>query len=160
MLAVESRHQLDNQRLCPSVAARTPRCTVAAARAREVSRRRPPGQFVEYGSVPMSRSAARPSSVPSKARVRFRVALASVFVVAVLVGGAFGLASVVGADATTVPTQTGVAQVHQGETLSAVAARVAPQARRVATVRRIVQLNGLSGVSVRAGQTLVVPTGG
>ncbi len=160
MLAVDSRYQLENQRLCPSVAVRTPRSTVAAGRAREVSRRRPAGQFVEYGSMPISRSAARPSSVPSRARARVRVALAGVFLLAVLAGGAFGFASVVGADGPTVPTQTGVAQVHQGETLSAVAARVAPQAQRAAMVRRIVQLNGLSGVSVRAGQTLVVPMGG
>ncbi|MEO9222549.1 MAG: LysM peptidoglycan-binding domain-containing protein [Mycobacteriaceae bacterium] len=160
MLAVESRHPLDNQHLCPSVAAPTPRSAVAARRARGVSRRRPAGQFVEYGSVPISRSAARPSSAPSKARVRVRVALLGVFVMAVVAGGAFGLASAMGADTTAVPTQTGVAQVHQGETLSGVAARVAPQAQRAATVRRIVQLNGLSGVSIRAGQTLVVPTGG
>ena len=160
MLAVDSRHQLDNQRLCPSVAVRTPHSTVAVGRAREVSRRRPAGRFVEYGSVPINRSAARPSPVPSKARVRVRVALAGVFLVAVLAGGAFGLASIVGAGATAVPAQTGVAQVHPGETLSAVADRVAPQAQRAAVVRRIVQLNGLSDVSVRAGQTLVVPMGG
>ena len=160
MLAVDSHRPVDNQRVRPPVAVRTPRPTVAAGRARAVSRRRPAGRFVEYGSVPIGRSAAQPPSVPSKTRVRVRVAVAGVFLVAVLAGGAFGLAALLGADGTTVPTQTGVAQVHQGETLSAVAARVAPQTQRSAVVRRIVQLNGLSDVSVRAGQTLVVPTGG
>lgn len=47
--------------------------------------------------------------------------------------------------------------VHQGETLWAVAQRVAPGRDPRAVISRIQELNGLRGGQVRAGQLLILP---
>ncbi len=146
------------QRACPSAPSRTSRSRVVASRPHEVARRRPAGRLVEYGATPAGAAARRPQQVlPSSTRRRLRVLVACALLAMVLAGAGFGLASLAGANTGDVPTQTGVVQVHQGETLSELSARVAPGASRSAVVQRIVQLNGLTDVAVRAGQALVVP---
>ncbi|WP_280337848.1 LysM peptidoglycan-binding domain-containing protein [Nocardia wallacei] len=55
---------------------------------------------------------------------------------------------------------TAVVQVGAGESLSEVAARVAPGVPVRDTVRKIVELNGLRGAEVSSGRTLIVPASG
>ncbi len=55
--------------------------------------------------------------------------------------------------------QLAVVQVHPGETLQHVAARVAPDAPTAQVVQRIRELNKLDSSSVDAGQTLIAPIG-
>ncbi|ORX01048.1 hypothetical protein AWC30_14305 [Mycolicibacillus trivialis] len=67
----------------------------------------------------------------------------------------FGAA--VAAQAEQVPAELAVVQVHSGETLEHLAARVAPGApagRVAATIR---ELNGLESTALEAGQTLIAP---
>lgn len=66
-------------------------------------------------------------------------------------------------DRTSAPTPTSdqlaVVQVHPGETLGHLAARVAPDAPTAQVVQRIRELNKLDSASVDAGQTLIAPVG-
>lgn len=158
MLALDESRAIAPRRVCPSPAS-VPRVRTLAVRPHEVARRRPAGRFVKYGpAVAAPRPTPPPSRpAPSLLRVRARVAVACALLLVVAAGAVCGLASLAGSEAAAVPVQTGVVQVHQGETLSELAARVAPGAPSSEVVQRIVQLNALSGVSVRAGQTLVVP---
>lgn len=161
MLALDDSRSMATERLSYPAPTRTPRSTLVKHRPHEVAWRRPAGRFVEYGAVPTPLLAPRSQLLgPSKARVRVRVAVAGAVLVVVLAGVVFGLASFAGSAASAVPVRTGVVHVHQGETLSELATRVAPGVPRSALVPRIVQLNALDGVSVRAGQALVVPLGG
>jgi LysM domain len=59
--------------------------------------------------------------------------------------------------ASTVPQRTAVVRVAPGESLLQLAGRVAPGSDPSAVVNRIMQLNGLTGTAVRAGQPLTVP---
>ncbi|MFT4199620.1 MAG: LysM peptidoglycan-binding domain-containing protein [Gordonia sp. (in: high G+C Gram-positive bacteria)] len=86
-------------------------------------------------------------------------------VAAVLVGAALaGLVwffTVVGgnfaAAAAPEPVSTSVVHVRGGETLNAVAARVAPEVPRQAVINQLRALNGMTSVQVSTGQALVVP---
>lgn len=162
MLAVDGRDQVGSRRLhpCVPVLVRAPRSTVAEGCVRTVPRRRPAGRLTQYGAVPTGLPTLSPSSMPSRSRVRARRALAAACVIVVAAGVAFGLVSLAGGGSASVPGSTGVTQVRHGETLSELASRVAPAGQRAEVVQRIVALNQLSGVSVRAGQALVVPLGG
>lgn len=55
--------------------------------------------------------------------------------------------------------QLAVVQVHPGETLQHLAARVAPDVPTAQVVQRIRELNKLDSSSVDAGQTLIAPVG-
>lgn len=55
--------------------------------------------------------------------------------------------------------QLAVVQVHPGETLQRLAARVAPDVPTAQVVQRIRELNKLDSSSVDAGQTLIAPIG-
>lgn len=158
-------------RSVPATPARTRRPRVSGVRPRELALRRPGGRFVDYGAAPAPSVAAGPArphccppaagrggrQAPSAALIRLRVLLALLAVGIVLVGAGAGLTRLVAGQGDGVPVSTAVVQVRQGENLSAVAARVAPAASTSAVVRKIVELNGLSTVSVRSGQALVVP---
>lgn len=159
MLAVDSPHQGGSRPSMPSESVRTLGSTVAGGRGHTVSRCRPAGRFTQYGAVPTGLPPVSPSSKPSCSGVRACRALATACLIVVAAGGVFGLASFAGGASSTVPSNTAVTQVRQGETLSELASRVAPEAQQAAVVQRIVALNQLSGVSVRAGQALVVPLG-
>ena len=69
---------------------------------------------------------------------------------------AFGAYTGAMADST-VPSTTAVVRVGVGESLSELAARTAPGSDVAAVVDRIIELNGLAGVEVFAGQPLTVP---
>ncbi|ORV07941.1 LysM peptidoglycan-binding domain-containing protein [Mycobacterium celatum] len=58
-----------------------------------------------------------------------------------------------------VPDRLAVVRVEPGETLSHLAARVAPDAPAGQVAERIRQLNGLGTATLAAGQTLIAPVG-
>lgn len=62
-----------------------------------------------------------------------------------------------GAISAPAPDRLAVVQVHAGETLATVAARVAPDAPVGHVVDRIRELNALQSSSLQAGQTLIAP---
>ncbi|MBD0322349.1 MAG: LysM peptidoglycan-binding domain-containing protein [Aldersonia sp.] len=88
------------------------------------------------------------------------VLIAAALLTAVVVVGLLGLANLRADGPSTVPADTAVVTVRQGETLSDVAARIAPQASSARVVDEIRTLNDMSSAGVRAGQTLVVPAFG
>lgn len=107
--------------------------------------------------VAMSRAchAAGPVSAVVTAAVAGLAALITIWL------GAMAQAATAGRDepAARVPERLAVIQVHAGESLQQVAARVAPDAPAGRTVDRIMELNDLDSVAVFAGQTLVTPIG-
>ncbi|WP_154814130.1 LysM peptidoglycan-binding domain-containing protein [Actinophytocola xinjiangensis] len=70
-----------------------------------------------------------------------------------------GLGALAGAGAVDVPARTEVVRVQPGETLSDLAARMAPSSDRGAVVDRIRELNALDA-GLRPGQPLRVPAEG
>lgn len=125
---------------------------------------REPVRYVRTG-VAMSRAphgrppvAARP--ITPAATVALALVAAAITVWLGLVAH-FG-AAVTGGDARTgnaVPERLGVVQVHAGESLRQLAARVAPDAPAGAVAERIRELNRLDSANLDAGQTLITPIG-
>jgi hypothetical protein len=116
--------------------------------------RRPP---TRVGSVTRPRRPIPATCAPRRASVRWPwlVALAigsalTVVALGVLAGGATGAGG-------SVPEQTTLVSVGQGETLSELAERFAPASDTQDVVRRIQQLNDLDGVAVPVGLPLAVP---
>jgi hypothetical protein len=107
----------------------------------------------------------RPVGVPARPAVavlrRRRVVAAAVLgvVLGVLLGVLVAQLVTAGA-AAPAPVGTTVAVVEAGESLSDVAARVAPDADTGAVVARIRELNALDGAAVVPGRPLVVPAAG
>ncbi|PVZ14324.1 LysM peptidoglycan-binding domain-containing protein [Actinomycetospora cinnamomea] len=101
---------------------------------------------------------ARPAVAPAVLRRR-RVLAAAVLgvVLGVLLGVLVALLVPVGAATAPAPAGTTVAVVEAGESLSDVAARVAPGADTGAVVARIRELNTLEHAAVAPGRPLVVP---
>lgn len=91
----------------------------------------------------------RPAARPMRVLVGVGV-LSAMAIVLLAALGAFGSAGAV-------PDRTAVVQVHQGQTLTELAAASAPDSDRSAVISRIEDLNGLSSGVLRAGQSLVVP---
>ena len=77
--------------------------------------------------------------------------LAGLVWVFVIVGGDYEAASAPD------PVATSVVHVRGGETLHAVAARVAPDVPRQAVINQLRALNGMTSVTLTVGQALVVP---
>ncbi|CRK55771.1 Peptidoglycan-binding LysM [Alloactinosynnema sp. L-07] len=98
---------------------------------------------------------AGPECAPRRAPLPVVVLLgvATVVALAFLGLGAFA-GSMAGAD---VPRTTTVVRVEPGESLSELAARMAPDSDVTAVVAKIRELNGLTGSMVRVGQPLTVP---
>lgn len=71
--------------------------------------------------------------------------------------GAFAHAGGIGGRAPAQPEQLAVVQVHAGENLQRLAARVAPDAPVDRVVERIRELNQLPSSALDAGQTLIAP---
>ncbi|WP_328607768.1 LysM peptidoglycan-binding domain-containing protein [Amycolatopsis sp. NBC_00345] len=82
------------------------------------------------------------------------IAAAACLVVTAL--GVFGA----GAPGGAVPSRTASVSVEQGDTLSAIAARFAPDSDQDAVVTRIKQLNNLDGAVLTPGLPLTVPVAG
>ncbi|WP_436495822.1 LysM peptidoglycan-binding domain-containing protein [Actinokineospora sp. HUAS TT18] len=91
----------------------------------------------------------RPAPLP----VIVLLSVATVVALAFLGLGAFA-GSMAGAD---VPATTTVVRVEPGESLSELAARMAPDSDVAAVVVKIRELNNLDGSAVRVGQPLTVP---
>ena len=131
-------------------------CGAGVCRPRAV---RPASPGVRYGHARV-----RASHVPHPAvRVeRARLGLATLALAALLsaaaVCGLLELAQLRSGEAAA--PQTTVVQVHEGEPLSEVAARVAPDAPVRDTVRKIMELNALRGARAASGGTLIVPMSG
>ncbi len=96
-----------------------------------------------------------PSERVERARIGFARLAVTALVSAVVVCGLVGVSQLRSAEAG--PGPTTVVQVRAGESLSEVAARVAPDAPVRDTVHKIVELNGLRGAEVATGRTLIVP---
>ncbi|MDH6281909.1 hypothetical protein M2280_003131 [Prescottella agglutinans] len=121
---------------------------------------------VRYDAVPRHGSrgsrvstASTPSHDQRPARLRLtglsNVAAAVVVTIAAVLG--LGALANLTAGPGAVPAETAAVRVHGGETLSDVAARVAPDAPVGQVVDRIMELNEMSSAAVRAGQTLLAP---
>lgn len=116
-------------------------------RLRPPTRRRPVGA---------PRVVATPECGPRRSASPVALLVAVALTVAALVYG-FGVYAGAMADST-VPTATTVVRVAEGETLSELAARMAPGSDVSAVVDRIRELNGLGSAELFPGQPLTVPT--
>ena len=139
----------------PSLVPRTRR----PAGARRPALRRPGGRPLSYADAPAPVRLSRASHRPSHGQVVRRRAVAWVVLTLLAVLAVAGLVALRAAGAAVVPSATSVVQVQEGESLSTLAGRVAPDAPTAAVVERIVSLNGLTGATVRPGESLVVPVG-
>jgi hypothetical protein len=93
---------------------------------------------------------------PASGAIGWLVLVAGLAFVVVLSIGLFAG----GQDTASVPAQTVLVQVHQGESLWGVAQRMAPSSSTAAIVTKIKQLNGLADDSVLfPGELLQVPSG-
>lgn len=118
---------------------------------------RPPARRAAGGTRCADRGARPQGALPNRRRAA---------AVAVLTGVALAmlvwLIGVAGAgiedSSTPAPAATQVVHVRSGETLDAVAARVAPDLPRQAVIAQIIELNDMSSVAVRVGQPLVAPS--
>ncbi|WP_280268338.1 LysM peptidoglycan-binding domain-containing protein [Nocardia wallacei] len=126
------------------------------AEARRPRGARPPSALVRY-ERPRVEPARGPHGVDrvERAQVGFATLAVAALVSAAVVCGLVGLAQLRAGAPAAEPTS--VVQVGPGESLSEVAARVAPADPVRDTVRKIVELNGLSGAEVVPGRTLIVP---
>ncbi|WP_460405640.1 LysM peptidoglycan-binding domain-containing protein [Actinophytocola sediminis] len=108
------------------------------------------------------RVAGAPRVVASAAcRPRQRISVLSLLAVGASVClVVVGLGTLAGAGAAEVPTRTEVVWVRSGETLSELAARMAPSSDQAAVVDRIRELNSGVADGVRPGQPLRVPSEG
>ncbi|MDQ3404851.1 MAG: LysM peptidoglycan-binding domain-containing protein [Actinomycetota bacterium] len=113
----------------------------------------PPGR---WRVVTVARAAAPPECEPRRSPIPVAVLLGVAVIVALVVYGlgAFAGSMVARPD---VPETTTVVRVAQGETLSELATRMAPDSDVSAVVAKIRELNGLSNATVRVGQALTVP---
>ncbi|WP_232376228.1 LysM peptidoglycan-binding domain-containing protein [Amycolatopsis aidingensis] len=134
------------------VGARPVRAGVPARRRRGESRRPPTRTRVVAGRRMPPVADCAPRRVPR--RWPWLVALA--IATGIGVAGLGLLAEGVGG-AAPVPTETTLVAVAPGETLWDVAARFAPDSELGAVIRRIQELNGLTGAPVPAGTPLAVP---
>lgn len=87
----------------------------------------------------------------------FGIAVATALLSALVVCGLAGLWNMKTGALTDGPADTVVVQVQEGESLSDIAARVAPDLPIDQTVARILDLNAMSTASVAPGQSLITP---
>ncbi|MCX5045933.1 LysM peptidoglycan-binding domain-containing protein [Aldersonia sp. NBC_00410] len=131
-------------------------------------RRRPPGAPLpyrerSYASRQATSQRGRHPLGPDPRRlgqprdVGFAGMVVAGLMTALVVAAILGLAHLRATPAATAPADTAVVAVRDGESLSDIARRIAPDAGVGATVDRIITLNGMSGAGVRSGQLLVVP---
>ncbi|MFC9790322.1 LysM peptidoglycan-binding domain-containing protein [Rhodococcus sp. NPDC127528] len=123
---------------------------------RQVADRRPGGRPLEYGRARIAVSRA-PHGVERRDG-GFGSTVVGVLLTALVVVGLLGVAQL-RSNPQAVPGRTEVVQVRGGESLSEIAARVAPEYPVSQVVERIVDLNALGGAGLQPGQSLVVPVG-
>lgn len=102
-------------------------------------------------------SNSRPSNTRRRTVQRWAAGLATGLGLAVLVA----ILGVIGDDyqnaATSTPDATAVVHVRSGESLSAVAARIAPDLPAASVIATVRDLNDLQTTGLRPGQALIVP---
>ena len=125
-------------------------------RTRSKDLRRPANGLVEYRHRSEGFSTA-PHRGAAGAGHGFGVAVATALLSALVVCGLAGLWNMKTGALTDGPADTVVVQVQEGESLSDVAARVAPDLPIDQTVARILDLNAMSTASVAPGQSLITP---
>ncbi|MBJ8345033.1 LysM peptidoglycan-binding domain-containing protein [Antrihabitans sp. YC2-6] len=122
--------------------------------------RRPPVAGVDYDSVGVRGRVVRESVdfEAAEQKPSFAVTLAAGLLSALVVAGILGAWNM-RTDGLSggAPSTTAVVRVHNGETLSDVAARVAPGTPVAQVVAEILDLNGLPNADVHVGQTLITP---
>ncbi|BCK54596.1 lytic transglycosylase [Nocardia wallacei] len=120
---------------------------------------RPRAAVVRYDRPRTARPRGpHPAERVERARVGFATLAVAALVSAAVVCGLIGVAHL--RASAPAGESTAVVQVGAGESLSEVAARVAPGVPVRDTVRKIVELNGLRGAEVSSGRTLIVPASG
>ncbi|WP_242676673.1 LysM peptidoglycan-binding domain-containing protein [Rhodococcus sp. ABRD24] len=117
--------------------------------------RRPTPGLVRYGTT--SNGVSRAVHPQRRKTSGFGGVVATMVITASIVVGLDALANLSVGVSDGVPAETGAVHVRGGESLSDVAARVAPDAPVAKVVDRIMQLNDMSSAGVRAGQTLIAP---
>ncbi|MFC9358783.1 LysM peptidoglycan-binding domain-containing protein [Rhodococcus sp. NPDC057014] len=90
--------------------------------------------------------------------VGWRTILASVVITAGVLCGLVGVAQLATGGGVSNTAATEVVQVQQGESLAAVAARIAPDMPVAQVVERIMELNAMSNSALHPGQSLIVPS--
>ncbi|MGL4304989.1 MAG: LysM peptidoglycan-binding domain-containing protein [Mycobacteriaceae bacterium] len=117
----------------------------------------PAGRSVPSGKVraPMSRT----PHVAQAEKVKASSVLLLSFMAALVTMGFIGLANLQAQESAAIPGNLGVVQVQEGETLSDLAARVAPDAPQSGVIAQIRELNSLSTSALNTGQTLISPIG-
>src|SRR5664279_5525473 len=122
-----------------------------------------PASAVFMAIRPGATSAALPigatTSSLSASMARGRVAVVSLAALLLLSAFAFGRASTVAATRAEAPVASQAVVVQAGDTLWAIANRLAPGRDPRVTVERIRRLNRLSRSALMVGQTLAVPAG-
>jgi len=125
------------------------------ARGRRGETHRPPTRLrVVAGRHPAGAPCAAPRRVPVRWPWLVAVGVATCLMITGL-----GLLSG-GAPDAAVPAQTTTVSVEQGDTLTALAARFAPESDPGAVVARIMELNRLDGPALVPGLPLTVPVAG
>ncbi|MBC2643897.1 MULTISPECIES: LysM peptidoglycan-binding domain-containing protein [unclassified Rhodococcus (in: high G+C Gram-positive bacteria)] len=152
--AVLNRHALERGAV-RSGAARSYR-TEPSRRGLGYDLRRPSSGAVEYRPtvVGVSRADHRRGAND----VGWRMVLASVVITAGVLCGLVGLAQLATTDSAGDAAATEVVQVQQGESLAAIAGRVAPDLPVAQVVERIMELNAMSNSALHPGQNLIVPS--
>ncbi|MFE5700905.1 LysM peptidoglycan-binding domain-containing protein [Rhodococcus koreensis] len=90
--------------------------------------------------------------------VHWRTVLAGVVITAGVLCGLAGVAQLATGGSVSNSAATEVVQVQQGESLAAVAARIAPKMPVAQVVERIMELNAMSNSALHPGQSLIVPS--
>ncbi len=123
------------------------------------SLRRTPGGRIPGGRIPSGHILSDRCTEASHAedRMSWTAAVAGVVATALVVVGLIAVANLRAGSLDTAPVP-GTAIVQQGETLSDVAARVAPNTAVQQVVDRMIELNDMGGASVLPGQQLLTPS--
>lgn len=129
---------------------------------RRVARRRPAGRAIAYGTRPVVvHRGPHPLAESGYSNDRQQVGIAGLVAAAVatflVLAALFGLAHLRAGTPAAEPADASVVAVQDGETLSDIARRVAPEAGVGTVTDRIVALNDMTDAGVRPGQLLVVP---
>ncbi|MGW4339591.1 LysM peptidoglycan-binding domain-containing protein [Rhodococcus koreensis] len=90
--------------------------------------------------------------------VGWRTVLAGIVITAGVLCGLAGVAQLATGGSVSNSAATEVVQVQQGESLAAVAARIAPEMPVAQVVERIMELNAMSNSALHPGQSLIVPS--
>ncbi|TQC44529.1 LysM peptidoglycan-binding domain-containing protein [Rhodococcus sp. WS4] len=118
--------------------------------------RRPSSGAVAYRSARVGVS--RADHERGATDVGWRMVLASVVITAGVLCGLVGVAQLATTDGVGDAAATEVVQVQQGESLAALAGRIAPDLPVAQVVERIMELNAMSNSALHPGQTLIVPS--